>query len=84
MNIVYAETPQNANPNQFPRFKDSKFVLRKLKAAFTVSKVACDEGTREIEKLSAFLVANFSCGIYYSLARAKKNAKTLNSHFLQR
>lgn len=32
----------------------------------------CNEGTREIEKLSAFLVANFSCGIYYSLACAKK------------
>jgi len=50
MNVVYAETPQNANPNQFPRFKDSKFVLRKLKAAFTVSKVAHAMRERERSK----------------------------------
>lgn len=40
----------------------------------------CDEGTREIEKLSAFLVAKFSCGIYYSLADAKNSTRIFLQH----
>lgn len=48
--------------------ENSKPLLKRLESRM------CDEGTREIEKLSALLVANFSRGIYYRCARKSAEA----------